>query len=141
MHADIQRKKDEMRKRYITSERHTIQVDYITYCDEIAEFLGCKPDFWTLFWQDPEVTAVPPTARLPLPGLTEFDAPPRPPTAGLCAVQLANAVWSKGAVPSQYRLLGPKAWPGARDAVLGAEDRLRKSVGPRRFEGQARPRL
>ena len=28
MHADIQKKKDEMRQRYITSERHTIQVPH-----------------------------------------------------------------------------------------------------------------
>ena len=47
------------------------------------------------------------------------------------------ACWNKGAVPSQYRLVGPKAWAGAREAVLGAEDRLRKSVGPRRFEALA----
>jgi len=30
----------------------------------------------------------------------------------------------RGAVPSQYRLVGPKAWPGARDAILSAPDRI-----------------
>ena len=39
-------------------------------------------------------------------------------------VQLAIACWVRGAVPSQYRLVGPKAWPGARDAILTAPDRI-----------------
>jgi len=43
------------------------------------------------------------------------------------------ALWTKGAVPSQYRLVGPGAWPGAREAVLGAEKRLRQSLGPNRL--------
>jgi len=43
------------------------------------------------------------------------------------------ALWTKGAVPSQYRLVGPGAWPGARDAVLGAEKRLRHALGPNRL--------
>ena len=34
------------------------------------------------------------------------------------------ACWNKGAVPSQYRLVGPKPWAGAREAILGAEDRI-----------------
>ena len=29
------------------------QVDYITYADEIAELVGCKPDLWRLFCSDP----------------------------------------------------------------------------------------
>ena len=55
MLADIVEKKEAMRKRYVTSERHTIQVNYIDYCDEIAEMIGCRPDFWTIYWQDAEV--------------------------------------------------------------------------------------
>jgi len=55
MLADIQAKKDEMSRRYVKSERHTIQVDYITYCDEIAGFIGCLPRFWDTYWEDPEV--------------------------------------------------------------------------------------
>ena len=27
-------------------------------------------------------------------------------------------------MPSQYRLVGPKPWAGAREAILGAEDRI-----------------
>jgi hypothetical protein len=38
--------------------------------------------------------------------------------------QLALALWTTGVVPSQFRLVGPKAWPGARDAILGAKDRI-----------------
>ena len=55
MLADIQAKKDEMSRRYVKSERHTIQVDYITYCDEIADIIGCSPRFWDTYWEDQEV--------------------------------------------------------------------------------------
>ena len=48
-------------------------------------------------------------------------------------MQLALAVWNKGAVPSQYRILGPNRWAGARNAVLGAEGRLHKSLSPARL--------
>ncbi|KAJ3329983.1 Cyclopentanone 1,2-monooxygenase (CPMO) [Blyttiomyces sp. JEL0837] len=34
---------------YTPRERHTIQVDYVTYMDEIAELVGCKPDLWKLW--------------------------------------------------------------------------------------------
>jgi len=57
MMKDINDKKAEMKKRYKASERHTIQVDYITYSDEIADLIGCKPRFWNLFFRDPEVRA------------------------------------------------------------------------------------
>ena len=39
-------------------------------------------------------------------------------------MQLAVAMWTTGVVPSQYRVVGPGAWPGARDAILGAKDRI-----------------
>ena len=39
-------------------------------------------------------------------------------------VQLAMAMWTTGVVPSQYRVVGPHAWPGAREAVLGATARV-----------------
>ena len=29
------------------------QVDYIPYCDEIANEVGCKPDLWWLLFRDP----------------------------------------------------------------------------------------
>lgn len=33
-----------MAERYYASQRHTIQVDYVTFMDEIAELAGCKPN-------------------------------------------------------------------------------------------------
>ena len=39
-----------MKKRYRSSKRHTIQVDYVTYMDEIAEPIGVSPNFWKLFF-------------------------------------------------------------------------------------------
>ena len=50
--ADIKRTKDEMSKRYIKSARHTIQVDYVDYMDEIAALIGVYPSFWEIFKKD-----------------------------------------------------------------------------------------
>ncbi|VDO84819.1 unnamed protein product [Haemonchus placei] len=44
MWDDIALKRAAMKRRYFQSEKHTIQVDYIKYMDEIATILGCKPD-------------------------------------------------------------------------------------------------
>ncbi|KAM4722716.1 flavin-containing monooxygenase 5-like [Rhinophrynus dorsalis] len=55
MKEDIKKKKEEMEKRYVCSQRHTIQVDYMEYMDEIAELLGVKPDLWNLFLTDPKL--------------------------------------------------------------------------------------
>ncbi|NXI69150.1 FMO5 monooxygenase, partial [Anseranas semipalmata] len=53
MEADIKHKKEEMAKRYVASQRHTIQVDYIPYMDELACQLGAKPNLLALFLTDP----------------------------------------------------------------------------------------
>ena len=45
MKEDIKRKETAMIKRYTKSKRHTIQVDYLPYMDELAEINGNKPDF------------------------------------------------------------------------------------------------
>lgn len=39
--------------RYVASQRHTIQVDYVEYMDELATLLGVKPDLVHLFITDP----------------------------------------------------------------------------------------
>jgi len=44
MWNDIREKMDVMAKRYNKSLRHTIQVDYIPFMNELAELVGCKPD-------------------------------------------------------------------------------------------------
>ena len=44
MWADIRQKREAMANRYVESQRHTIQVDYIPYMDELAEQAECKPN-------------------------------------------------------------------------------------------------
>jgi dimethylaniline monooxygenase (N-oxide forming) len=43
MWVDIRRKRSEMAKRYVATQRHTIQVDWTPFMDEIAEQIGCRP--------------------------------------------------------------------------------------------------
>nr|KAG5706617.1 hypothetical protein BaRGS_005687 [Batillaria attramentaria] len=52
MWTDIREKEAEMARRYVKSQRHTIQVDYIAFMDELAELNGCKPDIVELFKKD-----------------------------------------------------------------------------------------
>ena len=44
MLEDIELKRQAMSARYVKSQRHTIQVDWIPFMDELAELNGCKPD-------------------------------------------------------------------------------------------------
>ncbi|XP_075012757.1 flavin-containing monooxygenase 5-like isoform X2 [Calonectris borealis] len=55
MEADIKQKREAMAKRYVKSQRHTIQVDYIPYMDELACQVGVKPNLLTLFLTDPKL--------------------------------------------------------------------------------------
>ncbi|XP_071343114.1 flavin-containing monooxygenase 5-like isoform X2 [Trachinotus anak] len=55
MMKDIQYKQETMAKRYVTSQRHTIQVDYISYMDEIAELVGVQPSISRLLLTDPRL--------------------------------------------------------------------------------------
>lgn len=41
--------------RYVTSQRHTIQVDYIRYMDEIAELVGVQPNIPRMLLTDPRL--------------------------------------------------------------------------------------
>ncbi|KAL5012746.1 hypothetical protein ScPMuIL_011297 [Solemya velum] len=52
MLADIRKKEVIMSHRYVKSQRHTIQVDYGPFMDEIAELNGCKPDTKALLFSD-----------------------------------------------------------------------------------------
>ncbi|KAK6048275.1 Flavin-binding monooxygenase-like protein, partial [Cooperia oncophora] len=54
MWKDITLKRQAMKRRYFQSEKHTIQVDYVKYMDEIASFVGCKPDLRKLMFSDPK---------------------------------------------------------------------------------------
>ena len=42
-----------VQKRYVQSPRHTIQVDYGVYMDDIAEILRCKPNVLKIMFTDP----------------------------------------------------------------------------------------
>ena len=45
MMEEIIQKKQMMAARYVKTQRHTIQVDWIPFMDELSELCGCKPDF------------------------------------------------------------------------------------------------
>ncbi|XP_049911159.1 flavin-containing monooxygenase 5-like [Epinephelus moara] len=55
MLKDVECKKETMARRYVTSQRHTIQVDYVNYMDEIAELVGVRPNFLKLLLTDPRL--------------------------------------------------------------------------------------
>ncbi|XP_074525279.1 flavin-containing monooxygenase 5-like [Halichoeres trimaculatus] len=55
MMKDIKSKEETMAKRYVSSQRHTIQVDYICYMDEIAELVGVRPSIPRLLLSDPRI--------------------------------------------------------------------------------------
>ncbi|XP_052817708.1 flavin-containing monooxygenase 5-like [Mya arenaria] len=55
MWEDIRNKQVTMAQRYKTSTRHTIQVDYVDFMDELAELIGCKPNLGKLVLTDPKL--------------------------------------------------------------------------------------
>lgn len=44
MDEDIDGKIRRMSERYVESPRHTVQVDHVDFCNEIADQIGCRPD-------------------------------------------------------------------------------------------------
>ncbi|XP_054718352.1 flavin-containing monooxygenase 5-like [Uloborus diversus] len=98
MMADIKRKDIEMRKRYFSGPRHTIQVDWINYMDELAQLAGVQPDLFSMFFNDPILF------------YKSFFGP---------------------TLPYQYRLQGPNSWPGARQAILSADERIEGALATR----------
>ncbi|KAK3846159.1 MAG: flavin monooxygenase-like protein [Linnemannia gamsii] len=77
--------------RYDDAPRHTIQVDYIPYCDNLAAKIGCLPTLAKLIDKF---------------GLVE-------------GLRLKTEIFFGPASPTQYRLVGPHAWEGAREATWG----------------------
>ncbi|KAM9849271.1 flavin-containing monooxygenase 5-like [Aulostomus maculatus] len=55
MLKDMRNKQEAMAKRYVPSQRHTIQVDYVSYMDEMAELLGVRPGILKLLLTDPRL--------------------------------------------------------------------------------------
>ncbi|XP_042896617.2 flavin-containing monooxygenase 5 [Parasteatoda tepidariorum] len=91
MEEDIARKNEANAKRYVGSARHTIQVDFIPFMDELAEIIGAKPNFVKMAITDPK---------------------------------LFWYCMNGPCLPYQFRLVGPHAWPGARDAILSLDERV-----------------
>ncbi|CAI2351121.1 unnamed protein product [Caenorhabditis sp. 36 PRJEB53466] len=57
MEDNVLQKQEEMSRRYVTSRRHTIQVDYVDYIEELAKLIGCTVDMKALWKQDPWLAA------------------------------------------------------------------------------------
>ncbi|XP_075038778.1 flavin-containing monooxygenase 5-like [Mixophyes fleayi] len=57
MIIDIAKKKFKMENRYVKSQRHTVQVDYVEYMDELATLADVKPNLLRLFITDPRLGA------------------------------------------------------------------------------------
>ncbi|KAL6486178.1 hypothetical protein MHYP_G00055700 [Metynnis hypsauchen] len=53
MLKNIKAKEETMAERYVASQRHTIQVDYLPYMDELAMQVGVRPNLLWLFLTDP----------------------------------------------------------------------------------------
>uniref|UniRef100_A0AAF5PK86 Flavin-containing monooxygenase n=1 Tax=Wuchereria bancrofti TaxID=6293 RepID=A0AAF5PK86_WUCBA len=86
MKKDVERRRVQTEKRFLKSRRHTLEVDYATYMDELAKMVGVKPNLLKYWFTDP---------------------------------RLAYILLFEGLAPYQFRLNGPHAWVGARDALLG----------------------
>jgi len=91
MDKEIRELKAYIRNRYDDAPRHTIQVDYSTYCDDLAKRIGCFPSLAKLIHRF---------------GLTE-------------GLRLKSETIFGPSTPLQYRLVGPHAWEGAREACWG----------------------
>ncbi|CAM4691641.1 unnamed protein product [Leuciscus chuanchicus] len=55
MMKDIKAKENEMTQRYVAAQRHTIQVDYVPYMDELAKQVGVRPSILKLLLTDPRL--------------------------------------------------------------------------------------
>ncbi|XP_054708709.1 flavin-containing monooxygenase 5-like [Uloborus diversus] len=55
MEKDIRCKNEMNDKRYVASTRHTIQVDWIPFMDEISSQIGAKPNLLKLAFTDPKL--------------------------------------------------------------------------------------
>ncbi|KAL3990195.1 Flavin-binding monooxygenase-like family protein [Acanthocheilonema viteae] len=99
MKKDIERKKMVLAKKFVKSRRHTLEIEYASYMDELAEMFGAKPNLLKYLFTDP---------------------------------RLAFTLFFDGMAPYQFRLNGPHAWSGARDALLGMARRTFENSRTRR---------
>ncbi|XP_059157696.1 flavin-containing monooxygenase 5-like isoform X2 [Physella acuta] len=113
MWQDIRQKEAAMAKRYYKTQRHTIQVDYISFMDELAELVGCNIDFWAIFKRDPVLA------------LTVMFGPVTPYTYRLCgpgqwsgAREAIRTQWQRIKHPLQTRPVPSKRCDLARNSFL-----------------------
>ena len=104
MNADMKRKQEDMAQRYYKSQRHTIQVDFINYLDEVAVQFGVKPEFWQMVKTDPVLawrcvfgTFTPYQYRLVGPGRWEG------------AREAIMTIWDRVRAPTQTKLVQEEA--------------------------------
>ncbi|XP_058992579.1 flavin-containing monooxygenase 5 isoform X1 [Mustela lutreola] len=55
MNAEIARAQEEISKRYVESQRHTIQGDYVDTMEELADLVGVRPNLLSLAFTDPKL--------------------------------------------------------------------------------------
>nr|CAA87633.1 flavin-containing monooxygenase 5 (FMO5) [Homo sapiens] len=55
MMAEISKAQEEIDKRYVESQRHTIQGDYIDTMEELADLVGVRPNLLSLAFTDPKL--------------------------------------------------------------------------------------
>ncbi|KAF8789862.1 flavin-containing monooxygenase 5-like [Argiope bruennichi] len=55
MKNEISCRRKAMEERYVESTRHTIQVDFIDFMDDITQEFGAAPNMWNLFLNDPKL--------------------------------------------------------------------------------------
>ena len=107
MNEDIDKHLDEMSKRYVTSPRHTVQVDHVEYCNELADEVGCRPNIRNI---DRIILAI--TSILSILVHYLFKD-----------FQLGCSLLFGPCTPYRYRPEGPSAWKDARQTILTQNER------------------
>lgn len=107
MWKDIAQKKLEMSMRYVETQRHTVQVDYVTFMDELAELAGCRPNLLRLLKTDPRLA------------YSVYFGPSTPyqyrltgPNSWSGARQAIMSTWTRVAHPFQTRPINGRGWSG-----------------------------
>lgn len=110
MNEDIDKKIELMSKRYVNTVRHTVQVDHVDFCNEIAEQVGCRPNLCKN--QNIKVKRV--NFYYLFLVLVQFF---------IKDFLLGFRLIFGPCTPYRYRLEGPNRWEGARHAILTQDER------------------
>ncbi|KAI6653974.1 hypothetical protein LOD99_3150 [Oopsacas minuta] len=105
MEKDIKMKREKMSRAFTKSRRHTIQVDYQNYSDEISNLFDAKPRFLQLLFEDPRLFMHVLFGPL-TPSQYRLFGPQRWP-------QARNSIlncWKNTKSPTQTRVLTPKPY-------------------------------